>query len=66
LNVVKKITSIFMKAEGLEDFKNKIKDYVPADADFRYLYLRMLSARKNETIGKKKRIYTLCLSQSYI
>jgi hypothetical protein len=55
-----------MKAEGLEDFKNKIKEYVPADADFRYLYLRMLSARKNETIGKKKRIYTLCLSQTYI
>lgn len=26
----------------------------------------MLTARKIETIGKKKRVYSLCLSHSYI
>lgn len=36
------------------------------DIDYRYMYLRMLTARKVETIGKKQRVYTLCLSESYL
>lgn len=66
LATIKKITAILMKSETPEDFKNKIKDFVPVESDFRYLYLRMLTARKLETSGKRKRVYTFCLSHSYL
>lgn len=66
LATVKKITSILIKFETFDDFKNKIKQYTPADADFKYLFLRALTARKQQTIGKKKRVYILCLSKSYL